>query len=1121
MKPRRTAVKLAIGALLHVSIAVGTVYAQTEDFRQPQVVLATGGHQAPPRAIVFAPDQSQMLSAGFDKVVFVWDLDEGRPRLASTLRPPIWRGAAGRIYAMALAPQPVPGDPKQRYLALAGYGVTQTRGNIALYRYPGSAAKPTGDLVAQLPVEVENEAQPRGHSNTVMGLAFSPDGRWLVSAGLDGHIIVWDVAKRTALRITENVGRSPINALAISGDGARVVTGDAAGHVRIWDFVSGKLLRSSAPLPAERGKEFGREVLCLGINPRGPLQWIIAGHENGYLGRYDAGALARTDLLAAADLRGPIDGLAIAPDGARMAVSRVAHPLGKPGDLPQVDCLIELRAVADGRLLAPNLNDQVDNLVHALAFSPDGRYLAYGGGNDQALRVRDLQQPAVLPAELRGVGRSVWDVGWSRDSRSVGFGRVRPDQADVPNTYEAFDLFDLRLLEDVPRADLATALKEWNGYRVRPIDLYHLALVDPQGVEKVVALDPNKDRRWWCYTFVPPEAKSHDLPTLAVGCESGIAIFDVATGRRNRLYAGHGGPVYAVAPSPDHRWLASGSSDQTVRIWRLKDCDKPAAMGFTARQGDDQTWRVATVEPMGFSDQNMLQLKAGDVIEEAYILREGFHPKRIPEFLERANALEPNTTIQMVVRRDGQRVRGLTTKRDSPLLALYVGLDREWVVWMPRGYYETSIAGDHEYLFWHRNGARADLPTEIFPADQFEAQLRLPNVLKLAMNTGDLAQALAAVPAAARDPEGLVTRESPPLIELAGLAGWAPDQEYVTNNPVVTLTPNVTANDGRSLIRSIRVLVGERLLAALPVPPGGVATWNQPVTVTVPPGENRVTVEATNVDGRKQTESVDMNVTVPAPRPPKLAILSIGVKGPFEGTELKAIPFADLDAEDVLARLEENGKAAFGSENVIVQPVLADAGATSAALRTAIEGLLSAGLGQNDTLIVQLESHFVASGTEGYFVGSDAGPGAPPAGAIPSRLLADALVSATQTGCRVMLLVDAVHEGAPSSWANGFKEWARDLFRRGVMTFIASNRGPSQRNQEAGHGAFALGVIEGPTARGQFRAFVDPSKAMTLDDFRDTVIRHVEENTRRKQHPFCYFPDTISPQALLFEAVRP
>lgn len=36
------------------------------------------------------------------------------------------------------------------------------------------------------------------------------------------------------------------------------------------------------------------------------------------------------------------------------------------------------------------------------------------------------------------------------------------------------------------------------------------------------------------------------------------------------LVQGHTGPVFAVAVSPDGRWLATGSDDTTAKVWDLE-----------------------------------------------------------------------------------------------------------------------------------------------------------------------------------------------------------------------------------------------------------------------------------------------------------------------------------------------------------------------------------------------------------------------------------------------------------------------------------------------------------------------------------------------------------------------
>ena len=199
--------------------------------------------------VAFDPKGKRVLSGGWDNWVKCWDSATGKELVAVQQ----WKGTPR---AVAWAP-----DGKRWVVGLMGNLATSVdvwdtetqevttrytghtgpvRGVLAVAFSPDGKRIVSGGFDRRVRVWDAKTGQEQlvlpGHNPTVSSVAFSPDGHWVISGGHDNAVKVWDstTGKQVYTFQTEDGGRQLVRCIAVNADGSRVASGHEDGTLRIW-----------------------------------------------------------------------------------------------------------------------------------------------------------------------------------------------------------------------------------------------------------------------------------------------------------------------------------------------------------------------------------------------------------------------------------------------------------------------------------------------------------------------------------------------------------------------------------------------------------------------------------------------------------------------------------------------------------------------------------------------------------------------------------------------------------------------------------------------------------------------------------------------------------------------
>lgn len=332
------------------------------------------------------------------------------------------------------------------------------------------------------------------HADIVRAVAISPNGQLAASGSRDGTVRLWDVRSGRVVRTLGGHSGTVYSVLFVSD---KILLSGSQREIKSWDVMTGKVLRD-IPSP--------RSVTSMSLSADAKML-----------------AFAAIDHVVLLDL-----------------AARTQKELRVPkGDLYKMTFRVAFRPTANGTpMLATTFDntvvlwdaktgEQIGTLEHfitaevkAIAFSPDGKYLASSGTDFWYIWDVEKREQVFRGKTLP------YGLAFSPDGKTLA----------TSNNDGTVELWDVA-----------------TGKETRHID------VKNNVIESICYSSDGKLLIGGGYQSLPQ----------TTGLEASFKIWDTATGKEHDIRAANITSLEAIALSPDGKILASGSSEKKIRLWNL------------------------------------------------------------------------------------------------------------------------------------------------------------------------------------------------------------------------------------------------------------------------------------------------------------------------------------------------------------------------------------------------------------------------------------------------------------------------------------------------------------------------------------------------------------------------
>ncbi len=452
------------------------------------------------------------------------------------------------------------------------------------------------------------ESYISGHDNWVNSIAFSPDGKQLISGGgaADHPLLLWDVSNPNAPKRLASLDGDPkfdtVMSVSFSPDGIHVASAVNDNNILLWDISNPSAPKQLSTLTGHTGS-----VNSIAFSPDG--KELVSGSDDNTVIIWNVSDPAKPSQLSSlAGLDKRIGSVTFDQDGKQLAAGdgagniflwNVSDP-AKPSPvamIPGNDSAVKSVAFSsDGTRLAsgsedrnitlwdishPDAPTQLSTLkghkdwVNAVVFNKDDTQLV-SGSEDATIIVWDISDPAI-PKKLKmlqGHSSGVVSIAFSPDGTQMASG-------SKDETIILWDVAKSTVPAELSKVDGSN----WVSDVAYNSDGKHIASTNAEFVFLWDVSDPTKpsqSSKLRGKSSINKIAFSPDGKQLASGDDNGsIILWDVSDPTKPTELAtlsGHTKAVTSIVFSPDGKRLASASNDVTIILWDISNQNTPVIL---------------------------------------------------------------------------------------------------------------------------------------------------------------------------------------------------------------------------------------------------------------------------------------------------------------------------------------------------------------------------------------------------------------------------------------------------------------------------------------------------------------------------------------------------------------